>query len=234
MRIIGGHDIYDGHAASWHDDLIWTRGNGKPDREQEKVLKSILATNPRQSYVLKGTRPRLIRSDSLQVGKDRYQIHYPIIFLCGKIYRGIRLTSVHEELFFWKEDVFNAWLESNMLQKRRAFSSDQNYPFTTTDLTSAQEQPFLDARIVVAWATNRMLDRTMYWQVNTAGLEHLDVGKLMPPAEIAQEIIAYVGRRMVEPDPATIQISDADRMVKHGMDKTSFRKPSGDKKRGKK
>ena len=232
MRIIGGHDIYDGPAADWHDDLVWNRGDGRPDKAQEKVLRTIAPTNARESYVLAGSRPRLIRSDRIQAGRDMYSIYYPVLFLCGKIHRGIRLNSVQEELFFWRKEAFEAWLEEKNLEKRRTFAGETNYPFETSELTPNQERPFLDARIVLAWATHRSHD-SMHWQVNTEGLRHLEIGKLMPPAEIAQEIIRYVGSRMVEPDPAKITVSEDIRLAKHGMDKTSFRKPAGTKKRGK-
>lgn len=231
MRCIGGHDLYDGAAAAWHDDLVWNRGEGKPDREQGKVLKSISYTNARETYAPKGSRPRILRADRIQLRKQIYAIHYPILYLCGTIYRGIRLNTLGEELYFWQEDAFEAWLEKKELGRRRAFGG-QNYPFLTRTLTSEEEQPFLDAGIVLAWTTHRSHDPNLYWQVNTVGLKDLEIGKLMPASEIAQELIRYIGSRMIEPDPAKIKISDDIRLAKHSMDKTSFRKPAGNKKRG--
>ncbi len=239
MRIIGGKDYYDGAAAVWHDDAMWVR-DGKYGEAAPSLLDTIKFskrfTISKQGETNRGWRfisgeTRFIEVPNVNPISGTLYISYPIVYFCGKLHYGVRLSSYPKNIYFWNEASFDEWLESKgytkqLIRANAAWQDENINPFDTVEASKEFVNSLIEQKVVIAFKNNKNDD----WSINEPVID-LDFAKKLNPHDASQEIIMYVTSRMVEPDPAKIIISDEVRLAKHGMDHTSFRKPPSKKNR---
>jgi len=68
------------------------------------------------------------------------------------------------------------------------------------------------------------------WIVNSDGLGELEFFRTVPHQQARQKLAMWVGGVLPRPGQALHQLNDAQKAIKHGMDKTSFRTPASGKK----
>lgn len=149
--------------------------------------------------------------------------------------------SVRQETF-WDLNSFNKWAAKRKVSigtKRSFFGRANPPPFSKAPLSSEELTPYLNNGIVIAsWYPDqeKMLVRSSAlgrdqkvhaWLCNSDKLKEFDFIKILDPVKAFQEISMWVGGVLPRPGNPIVEIQDdAIKLAKHGMDKTSFRKPS--------
>lgn len=178
------------------------------------------------------------------------------IGFCGKIYLGYKLKYSYngsKESIAWSvQDIVN-FLEENKLEielekfqtpnkksksaKKRIFI-DQRNKFCYNDMKDIFELYNHDVRLTKMFIEYKVpifsinFKQRMYTMEVTLNPNLKDCGfiKVIDPYTAFQEISMYIGGVLGVDAPETVVISDKEKAIKHGMDKTSFRTPSPGKK----
>lgn len=249
MRIIGGRDYYDSALGYGHDPHItFIRGAyelAEADAEKMGIYPSILFG----SLVSPGHKPSFflrVRENELMVGNTRYTLTFPTVIVCGVRYQGV---SVHigvstvgtQHLYFWNLDKFNNWVEEKSFEFRGPRSPSQHFRetreiataladyFTPVPLKPALCETIIDKgwTLLVHHGYNpgRWGHTNTPWKVDQDALKHVEFFRAVPPNTMFQEIEMWIGGVLPGAGKPMAQVPDAVRFEKHGMDKTSFRKP---------
>lgn len=156
------------------------------------------------------------------VGMD-YWYCYGTVGFCGKFYpfidvRAFRLESSNKErLIFWDYESFDKW-HKNTMPKRRRWS---NYK-------SIFELPHGDIELFYKHST------PVYCKINNGSilinpkLKDLEFYRIFDAYHAHQEIAMFVGGVLNQRENMTAEISDEDRIAKHGYDERSFRRLKGE------
>jgi len=217
MRIIGGHDYYDGVIPFDSDrERVFVRDH--------KTIELVPVDNSRLQ--IKSTaRPVLRGIEKLEV------------IFCGKRYRGIRIketTRQYQPLI----DVF-AWTAERALQHlefddrpawrtpdgEQIYSQDVGRYFAPTPVDEKTFALLRQQKILIAIAQHEGFSNKSTWRVNSAELKYLHFGSIMPAWEAYQELEMFLGTILVNDDDQMVKVSEQSKLVKHGFDKWSFKNP---------
>ena len=244
MRIIGGRDYYDTALGYGHDEhTTYVRG-------QEEVSESaahglgiepaglVMELRPAEAKRVK----RFLRwdpwwrtSSETTLRGVRYQLNCTTVIACGKRWQGVRVGvsppdgSRHEVLYFWSRPRLEAWTAEHGLRIDPVRSEDEiDACFEPAALPAAVQNALVDRRWTIlvhdpAGGEHGLAHAP--WKVDQPVLKDVEFYRAVPPNEMFQEIDMWVGGHLPAAGREMVQIPDEIRLAKHGMDKTSFRKP---------
>jgi len=174
------------------------------------------------------------------------------VVFCGKLYRGvtIRVTkagyggsyAAGEEFHFWHAAKLIKWAEERGLRAEAAYrynrDSDLEIQFATISLGEKYLSQLIEQGISIAWKKEReehvnaaynteaYLSKDSGWRADTDGLKDIGFQSALDPVTAFQELAMWVGGTLSSRGPNTVEIVDDEvKLAKHGMDKTSFRRP---------
>lgn len=181
-----------------------------------------------------------------KTGKTRHSTEYTdylhgknSIIVYGKRYKFFWAynnnyrSSLHGEfLFFWNETDLLKWLEelipadyfdSEILGKHLTIGSEPwDKVFSITSISDNLKTYMLENRIVsISHNFDSILGDDVV--INTDNLRRYGIQKVVDSTTMFHEIDQWVSM-MQDPSRKMVDISDKDKIVKHGMDETSFRK----------
>lgn len=242
MRIIGGRDYYDSALAYGHDEHVtYVRGREElavPEAEAlgiepaEIAIRLVPAGGTRQEHLY---HPAHGVFSEVTVRGVHYQQNATTVIACGTRYQGVRVTrwsadpSRGEVSYFWNRARLEAWLAENRLGlEPRRHSADLDAWFQPARLPDDVQAAIIGRRWTIlvhdppgSWYG----PATVLWRVDQPVLNEVQFYRVVPPNEMFQEIEMWIGGRLAAAGPPMLEISDEVRLAKHGMDKTSFRKP---------
>ena len=162
--------------------------------------------------------------------RDGYVTHWSVIGFCGHFYPTVTVDNIAtgESKVFHDLD---AALEfyPNCFHRGFLFSRRTNIKveFWNPDIWKHLESAFSDYNTPIIVFRNKTIT------LNPC-LATFDFQRVFPPAQAFQEIFMYKSGVLGSKGPQTIEISDKIKLEKRGFDNRSFKKDSGQKKRGKK
>lgn len=242
MRIIGGRDYYDSAMAYGHDThTTYVRGSGLlhgSDAEDlgieraEHVVSLLAPGRDRAEYLFDVVNNAFTSATLRGV---HFQHNYTTVIACGWRRQGIRLAAWRHEpgdgtvQYAWSRSRLDAWAAEHGLRAA---------PLRTTAELDAWFEPtpvsnaVLDAMIARRWTVLVHDPRACWyesghgaWEVDQPVLKEVEFFRAVPPNVMFQEIDMWVGGRLASGGAEMLEISDEVRLAKHGMDRTSFRKP---------
>jgi len=249
MRLVGGKDFYDSALRHGHDDhLVFVRENNR------LVDDSVLGVPPLVRMAIDGPRLRTVLTldgsfDHIRnrVKDQTYKIGRLSVVFCGKLHYGLIVEIDTYDaatgyrsvpLYFWQADQFVAWLDGNQITIAHASSMERTDQHALEKLF-AVEEPSLDQFnwLVTNIVTTAIRRPTMRyershgaWEINPPRLKDVEFYRKINPYQAFQEIEMWVGGVLPGVSPDTAAVDDATRLVKHGFDKTSFKKAKTKKK----
>lgn len=249
MRIIGGHDYYDSALGFGHDEnVFYVRGQqtlSVKEARQCGILPSQLIGRFRQANLKRERSSWNTASYDIKIKGVEYTFAYPTVIVCGKRYQGIRVCGYHcgtgdSVHYYWHLDKFTDWMSSLDIEYKdpNYFSMLRSERFSERDLLDIYFDPeecskslmnLLAARkwtLLVHNPENFHHDRdNTPWLIDQAVLKEVEFAKVLHPTIMFQEIDMWLSGRIGGHENMMVQISNDVRAAKHGMDKTSFRKP---------
>ncbi len=214
MRIISKfHDYYDTAAAFGLDtDIVYVRKTIEVE-EARRGRSMTLLIHPQN-----GT---------------RYEYENGHVGFCGQFYPFVEVsyyTSKFHRLIFWSFDELDAWMESvspgwKIGYKRRRSISWPAARFQKHFETKYNTEIFHTHQVPVFCKMSNGR-----FTLNPR-LQDLEFYRVFDPYQAHQEIAMFVGGVLKQPENNMVQISNEDKIVKHGFDDKSFRKEPGSKKR---
>jgi hypothetical protein len=244
MRIIGGHDYYDSAMSFGHDPhTVYVRGNTTvPGDEMPEGFSLFPYRRPNGTYVdVPDFRPPRWELKSGKKNGYVYTRHYYsrewedrffsycVVILAGQVYRGaMRVTTEDDKVirhYFWTEESFRTYLE----EEKIGIEFDSSYLpyFEPYSLNNRQREAVIANRwtILVPNPWSNGGHRAADWNIDQPILKSMQFYKAVPANICFQEIDMWVGGVLPKAGPPMAEVSDEIRAAKHGMDKTSFRKP---------
>lgn len=241
MRIIGGHDYYDTALSFGHDTHIaFVRESNRcmTDREVACPIGIIalgLTDGRRAHHHLRLSTV----SHDYQLRRKHYAVARITVIFCGKIHRGLSVTTQSESrlgelivVYFWHAEQFHEWLaELGLRVERGGRLSDSDAVerlFATEPVSAALLDWLITNKVVVAIRMSppahvNPLDHPT-WEINSDRLGDLQFYRKLHAFEAFQEIDMWVGGVLPGESNDTVQIDDKTRIAKHGFDKASFRR----------
>jgi hypothetical protein len=250
MRIIGGHDYYDGAMAYGQDrDLVFVRDN----RIVENKDCPFDVYYP-HGKVTKKNGPKWGQRDPSEIEtKDKtYNVSSATVWVAGKRYGGLRVTSRIDTEYtnevFWDFDKFIAFIDPLGYRPYNPSKWDLEYRggdkytkledwFAVRDATKEEMDWIVENNAAIAipyQAADRRQDkmnRAVYeWHINPAsvefGLKQMDFQKVMDPYTLFQELSMFVGGVLPRSGNPIVEITDNKiKIAKHGFNHPlSFRK----------
>lgn len=232
MRIIGGHDYYDGAVPF--------------DTDKSRVFlrdSKELELPPAERFVFK-----------IKEYKNVDWAHIldciEVIF-CGKRYRGIRLIQTYSLGVTYRVNTITCWHPHQIrnfviFDKKPKFTYEpdwrcvyeetlENY-FTPNPVDEKTFKFLLEHRVMVAIRQFNAFDNDkQIWVVNSDGLKDLNFGSVLPTWDAYQELEMFLGTILVGDEDRMVKVSDTTKLKKYGFDGMSFKNPvHRNKPRGKK
>ena len=237
MKIIGGHDYYDGASLGVDESLIFLR------KEEERL-----------------DSPFELPAGVAPVRSDLPYLRFFYLVIGGEIFPGLRErardytqrqpSGALERIY--PEEQFHYNLEAGLaaLTRYKKDTSENKFLFRRRNLSDEITRHF-QTRATPAWTgwmvENRVITGHVYrrrrfdspsgryrtehvLEANTARLSELEAYRVLDPATAHMRISNYIGG-VLPSGPETIELSDLSRLEKAGFDKrSSFRTPKGTKK----
>lgn len=219
MRLIVGKDFYDSGLRYGIDhDLVFVR-------DGSCNLKDWIAPTP---YDIQWKSHQRHYN-----GKGEPHLLQIAVIFAGMLYRGFVERNILSKKYYWNEkslpegykDIY--FLEYNPSEFWRPLKPRTKEYFTPTPLPKTVE-----ARIVVGIGEPMVTynkDRTFAWSYNCTGLNQVGFQKVLDPFTAFQKLEAFVSNLPRNPNPMVEITDDKVKIAKHGFDKWSFRKQSGQK-----
>jgi len=169
-----------------------------------------------------------VRSAYFSVLKSPFvSIHLGYLGFCGNIYPYIEIDSI----FFWTAESLVSFIESKNLKvkkDRQLFNSslyvrlDEEYSIRYFFENKPKlENIFYDKNIPIFFIElNDKNDRI----VLNKNLKEINFMKIKDPYQCYQDLYMFISGVLKSKENETVQISDQDKISKHGFDKWSFRK----------
>lgn len=247
MRIINGHDYYDSGLAYGHDPkVVFVRGEEEVDVGERPNAHNPHKNGPvpykthiefsmfpkGQSKLRKYQRPT-----SIQSKRGKIEFAAKRVIFCGKMYSGLKAYINFWDYkhgpepyveYFWNKETFETFLAKHGMEveyETQASYYDEapeNDIFKPRQLTGIQYDWLIENRISIAIQVNR--GPVSVWRLNCAGLKELQFYKVFDAVSAFQELDMWMSGALGMPGNPMVEISDTDRIAKHGYDKWSFRK----------
>lgn len=247
MRIIGGHDFYDGAQALGQDlERVFIR---RPFDKAEGLKVDECGLVPvkasRLLLVPDGARYRYASDDRVDNRKGRFDFRPLVVWFAGVRHAGVMVSGRHkgEESYTnwcaWSAAELRDFLSSVESGLAEAFWSGDDISASTVDAwfsdagTAAEREWLVSEGVSIAISDgmgaehgHRAWHDTRRWKIDTDGLKDLGFARVLPPWEAFQRLEMWVGGILARPGRATVEIeSDLVRRDKHGFDGMSFKKP---------
>lgn len=242
MRIIGGRDYYDSALAYGHDThTTYVRGSGLLPwgdavdlgiEAAEPVVSLLPPGWDRAEYLFDPVNDAFT---SAVLRGVHFQHNYTTVLACGRRFQGIRLAAWRHEPadgtvhYAWSRARLDAWAAEHGLRAvplRNAAELDAW--FAPTPVADA----VLHAMVARRWTVlvndphgSWYEGSHAAWKVDQPVLKEVEFFRAVPPNVMFQEIDMWVGGRLASAGAEMAQVSDEVRLAKHGMDRTSFRRP---------
>jgi hypothetical protein len=230
MRIIGGHDYYDGAGMGIDADVVFVRDNAV-------VLKPDITFIKEHPFEI----PRAL--DHRAAGRIEVSVSPGLHIIAGRIYPFFRIGK--RDWMTWRPEdnvfaysageAFDALSDYEWLPNiEKGFERTEAFKIAAIEEFFAKQEPSRDQ---LDWILmNRIIVGTLHWHcsrtyfnANHACLKEFSPFRILPPAQIHQEISQFVGGVLSLPDDP-LQLSDKSKIMKAGFDTvTSFRKAPGGK-----
>lgn len=237
MRIIGGHDYYDGAMAYGRDEAIVFVRHG---REVDRKLVPIAAPAPHFRLRMRKSR----RWNSLPIERtgpnncfryvpnnhETWDVQALSVVFCGRLYRAIRIIETFDgretRRHFWRQSEFTEWLDEH------GVVTDFDWGKRGVPLSYlVGPQPPLD-KVATEWVSANSIVTAIAlpapgetaWHMNSSGLKDIEFYRVFDPWSAWQEISMFVGGVLPAQGREMVTISDKVRLEKHGFDRVrSFR-----------
>lgn len=232
MKIIGGHDYYDGAGMGVDTGVVFVRDNARHLADLPVITDHPFRVPDPTSYGDTGDGAHLIPTLVL-IGGDR------VPALEERVTRSWRGASTfHYELADAlsaveraRERHPNRW---GSFLRRRSFP-DELRAFFEADIRPKETAWLIDHHVTVlsTWrpAGWDRLKEAVPAQINHACLKELELYRKIDPTTAHMRISSFVSG-VLPFERETVEIGDRDRIRKAGFDlKSSFRRPKGQKKR---
>jgi hypothetical protein len=233
MRIIGGHDYYDTAQAFGHDPKIVFV------RKADTLPKDTFNRPHAEVYFVAPEKVKnhfyRHRARFLKTKTGTWLPAVKRVIFCGKMYTGLEmsfhpdashLTEKKDTQVFWNKEDFEKWVATitdklvPLVEDVIGWRSYENFLFRVKDLSISEYKFVIDNRISIAI----YLSSEGKWGIDCAGLQDLQFYRVFSATDAFQELDMWMSGALGLPGAPMVEISDSDRMAKHGMDKWSFRK----------
>jgi hypothetical protein len=247
MRIIEGRDYYDNALAYGQDTsviFIRSRTDLRTNDDFKHTPISVNNTVGVSVVPIGSDHNRTWRYDNrFSVNHREYTINNMVVYLCGKLYRGLVVreyclssmfnTYIDTHHFFWDQVTFEEWLRKKGLEPLRGKSTSWRpiwpieYYFERGEVTKAVLDYLIENKITILTFAdlNEYTTNKKWWTVNGDNLKNLHFFSVMDSFTTFQEISMWVGGVLPHPGNPIVTITDDKVKVhKHGFNKLSFRK----------
>jgi hypothetical protein len=250
VRVIGKRDYYDSALMYGHDPhTTFVRGNDTILRTQAERL----GLQAAERFSLKSVNLKTIlryfhRNNEYISNGAGYTLTSLVVIACGIRYHGFRIRVSggfgrdrrDEYHYFWSADSLIQWLavegltihavvpwyERQKGAKWEAALRDYMEPRPVSDTVQAL---MIDRRwtilVYVDDPSHSGVEDDRTWSINQANLNGVEFYRAVPPNQMFQMIDQWVGGILPAVGREMVDIPDEIRAAKHGMDKTSFRRP---------
>lgn len=172
-----------------------------------------------------------------------YSIRPIKVVFCGKEYNGVKVTdfSVYKSAshYFWTLDSLQEWLSKYNLVVKEGVNHSYMYSYGSNKINSVE---YFTPRAVSSQTLDKLIENkitivtydwdptpfhvnnTTPWQVNGDNLKEIGFYKIIDAFTAFQEISMWVGGVLPASSNKMVEISNSDKIHKHGFDKFSFRK----------
>lgn len=233
MRIIGGHDYYDGCMSFGQDNsIVFVRDSHiiKTDTIPFKEIPPSFGLKVKgQTDVWKNT---IYVRYQFTWKNVTYDIKPMNIIVASKIYFGIMLTyssyiSGVKELYFWDHNSFETYINAIGLE----ITSKPNKWYSNNDTLKSTFKPYdVYGKTLTYMIDNKIITgiydiNKEHWLINCDGLKKIEFYRLMDSYTIFQELSMWTSGVLPRDSKSTVDITDNDiKIHKHGFNKFSFRK----------
>ncbi len=216
MRIIGGHDYYDGLTTHSDKTRVFLR-----DRREVALPK-----------------PKVFHLKLSGLGGFDDVVSLEVIF-CGRRYRGLSIrlhrNTVSEINYFWSATKLRDYIADHGCLRfieapkvrwhtRSAsylYEKDLDTFFSPAPIEAALLEWVVRERALVAIAPTQ--NHVKEWVINSDGLKDLWFYQAVAPWEAYQELEMFLGTILVGDEDRMVKVSDEIKLRKYGFDKWSFK-----------
>jgi hypothetical protein len=242
MRIIGGHDYYDGAMGYGHDpSILYVRGGAEIAIDHAATKFGLCI--PRVRLELRGVKGSKWKNRYVNTASTldvEHEITRVAVVICGTLYRGVCISTTPRSYYttrsdisyFWSLDSVGAWLKENQLILYSApVNWTEKHPmpleeyFTPLRLRDGIRNDLIERRYSTLVWDEHTKAWGKVWRVDQPILKDIQFYKAVPPNILFQELELWIGGVLPAQVNPVVEISDEIRAAKHGMDKTSFRRP---------
>jgi hypothetical protein len=225
MKIIGGHDYYDGAMGYGIDSSIVLQ------RYEHKCL------DTKRDFRFGSYREMSVTGEGGRYSSIAQVRSFTVIF-CSTIFRGCCVRSSVSSAgpqYFWSYEKMSDWVSSHrdkleMMVDRRWYSSAtarsrsaMEY-FTPHNVDAVLREYMIRNRIAILLERRTQLFDDVEVLVNPYGLKKIGFAKALDPFTAFQELSMWVGGVLGGQSPETVTITDDKVLAEsHGYDKHSFR-----------
>lgn len=239
MRILTGHDYYD-TALAWGRDeqIVFVRHKDKTILHTATPFTSglgfrgrLISTHPNVTMEAS----RYFSVDGFITRTSNYQLSPVIVYFCGKRYAGVKVeirTDLKDTVqYYWTYDSFVNFLHSKCVDIKSYYNPSYSiYSYFNDTKLSKKEFDFLLENkytiLVSRWNLNHSTnDDEKIWSVDAPDLKKIQFYKVIDAYSAFQEISMWVGGVLTGQGRPMVQISDKYKILKHGFNEWSFRKP---------
>lgn len=234
MRIIGGHDYYDGALAFGRDDdVLFIRDNlvvMHKDTPFSWHNSSIFA----DSYFWRDRHAHEVK------GELRHVVGVSV-YVANRLYYGVEIRGINGfYTVFWHYDKFLAYAVEHKLKIAKPehweggrWVKDQTVEqrFQGREITRAELDWMVEKRVAIAIGYGDPRKEERSWRCNDAKdfpLKRFLFQRAVDPYSLFQEIAMFVGNWPNPGNPIVKITDDKVKAAKHGFDKWSFRKHRDD------
>jgi hypothetical protein len=242
MRIIGGHDYYDNAVKTGIDmSVVYVRNQSNVTLDE--ILKSPLQRF-KQQFEFKAP-ARNWRGTDFRIRQNNEDIDYSMsvfgVMFCGVEYRGIRLTSFNNTLHRSGQPSYmyslqeakdfiaqfeNVEFKPNTWRVDNGFYNESYY--VPRQLSTREVEAFTNfgmvSMVYLPTIPSSDYPADMKFFVNSDTLEDVQFYKVMPVFDAFQKIAGWISGVLPSSANPMVEISDKDKVHKHGYNKWSFRK----------
>lgn len=217
MRILGGHDFFDSALSLGRDEnLVFVRNKIEPF--YDKKVDDLFCPESNGKFYYGGP-INITKRDSKFSRYVEYVKPFTIVF-AGKIYHCIQIGNEPGDVFITKNS-----FEEHCNQNSYEFKYNSDEFFALKDVSSRQLDFLIENKVGIMTLGGYLnTERIRKISVNCDGLKDISFQKIIDPFTAMQELSMFVGGVLTENENKMIQISNEDKIHKHGFDKFSFRK----------
>lgn len=229
MRIIRGHDYYDGVLAYGQDrDVVFVRdGLNLVDKDEVKTY--FEGMDAKILYPVRYGLNDIFRTSR----KKDFLINSGVIYVAGRRYPIITAREMYvvsnERLIFFDKKSFEEFAQQNDIMVSYNTSSWDNRALWVQHIEDNHVpndvKDFLVRKRITVLTGEYGRDDQVRWTVNGDNLKSFQFQRVLDPYSCAQEISMWVGGVLPKNGNPMVEITDDKiKIAKHGMDKWSFRK----------